>query len=276
MKLPLSIASALIIATSSFGAICETTADYWPAEYTAGDDNINVAFYGDLSLLNNCTQQQADVHAGAASKLYSIDVEIIDAAAGASLEDYNIFAINGEIAVFGMVVDDFSYDFTAEISYGDTLSFPVEISDKQIFFAGPIPIGVDYGIIGEGGLEYNANLRALALGLDVIPFVKTSVFAAAGIDAIIASVKVRGELALINDSFNTNLILAIDQETFDRAFFTAYGENEFSALDGSIDLIAEVGIDPLKESYDLELYAWKGYSIRDEAFNVESDIPFPN
>lgn len=66
------------------------------------------------------------------------------------------------------------------------------------FMLGPFPIGVTLGISGSAGLKnYWVGLRPLVAKSQVTPFVKAELFASAGIDAILVSVKPQIKITLL-------------------------------------------------------------------------------
>ncbi|NRA64780.1 MAG: hypothetical protein HRU19_09890 [Pseudobacteriovorax sp.] len=273
---PLSgiLATACLMATTGLSAAdCPSEINYWPYETTTGNDEISALFFADLHLERNCNLLRGEVHAGAVADFRGISIEAVDAIAEVALKDRRTFSVETIVTVVGMVVQEFKYEEIAEIGYSDSFDFPISMSQEEIVMVGPVPVSVEYGIVGEAGLNYDATLQIGALDVGANPYVDTSVFANGGIDVGFASVKASGEMTMVNDSFDARLNLAIDQVNFDKLVFTANATNEFEALDGRISVFAEASVAGFSREYETDLFNWDGYSRTDNAFDIEVDVP---
>ncbi|SMF48972.1 hypothetical protein [Pseudobacteriovorax antillogorgiicola] len=263
----------LMLSVGSMARPCEKASDFWPFEVKQGGENSEILFYADLYLERSCTSIMAEAKAGSTGTLYGISADLVEAKASATLQNRRAIILEGDVTVLGYVVDDFRYTEQTSISIGDRLAFPLELDDSQTFMVGPVPVAVDYGLVGEGGLNYNATLSVGAIDLDATPYVESKVFAATGLDILIAEVKAYGEVTLINDTFRNQFSLALDQVNFDKIYFDAYGWNQLNALDGRIAMTAKTKVIGFERTYNQDLVNWNGYARQDEAFRVELDYP---
>lgn len=276
MKIKIFLWTALMLSAPGYGSNlnCDVVADNWPLDYSLGDEDINVDFYADLDLLRTCNSVSGIVNVGAMGSFYELKAELVEGLASANLFDYDQFSVESELNILGMVVDELDYNFSTEVSYSDRLGFPVTLSNIQVFMVGPVPVDVEYGIFGEGGLEYYAGLAAGRLAMEAVPFVETGVFASGGVDAVIVAVELRGDLILINDSFHNELSLELDLANLNRVFFTGFGTNELSALDGKIRLLTRTGVPPFASTHENEIFAWQGYDYLTGAYDISEEIFF--
>ena len=260
-----------LISLETQASTCRSTTDQWPYEYSKSGSNSEINFMAEFSILRKCDLLSAKATAHADGQLYGINAELVDTTAAADLKNRKYFSLDTEIAILGYVVDDFHYDEITEIAYEDRLEFPIEIKDRRTFWVGPVPIGVDYGLVGEGGIDYGASLNIGALDMRANPFVNGMVFASTDIDAQIAELKVYGEVILIQDNFSNELSMVLDQVDFDDISMTVNGYNELAALDGRITMYA-YGEDKESSVFERDLIRWNGMTRSDEAYSINREF----
>jgi hypothetical protein len=146
-----------------------------------------------------------------------------------------------------------------------------------------IPIKIEAGISGEVGLTL--GMRADASGFDnqqcpkakvsglVEPYVAVNGYLEAGIDVLIASAGIRGELTIIRAStpFTTGVELALlsgtlAPENLELRIDTRLGV-KLQTLNGSIRAYAQAGFCPLCVRGEKEIVGWEGPSLDMTLFN---------
>ncbi len=140
-----------------------------------------------------------------------------------------------------------------------------------------VPIKVEAGISGEVGIKL--GFTADAVGFDneqcpkakvgglVEPYVSANGYLEAGIDVVVASAGIRGEVTIIRAStpFNAGLGVALLQgelkpENFELQVNTKLGV-KLQTLNGSIRAYAQVGFCPLCLRGEKEIIGWEGPSL---------------
>jgi hypothetical protein len=175
----------------------------------------------------------------------------------------------------GQSVYNLNQSATTSWSKSDQLSKTFDYSTKFRFMLGPIPISVQLGAQGSVGVRYFVGLSPIKASAQVIPTVNARVYAQAGIDIVVASAGVGGQLRLIDLSIRIGADLTLRQNgsglAIDEHF---YAQNELTMLSGSLYVYAEVyvprfGIPPwTKKHYEWDLWKWKGLQVKGYLFNV--------
>src|SRR5262249_12810878 len=130
------------------------------------------------------------------------------------------------------------------------------------------------GAQGTVGVRYFVGMRPLQATASVIPFVHARVYAQAGIDIVVASAGVGGQLQLMDFELR---ITASLKAGFENSKF--YLQEEFSIhseielLKGSLFIFAEVTVPNFsippwtKKHFQWDIWKWNGFKKKGYIFN---------
>lgn len=252
---------------------CQPQSKIWPYEFVKDFEQGKIEVYADLLLENSCTNVKAESKFLTTGQIFGISNDLIDATATASIEKGVAATLKGELMVLGYVVADLERTEKTVQTLKDTISVPIDLSAKRTFLVGPVPVPVEYGVIGEGGLGYEASLAMMKADLKAKPFVKSQIFARASVDAKVAVIEAAGQITLINDQLDNQVSLAIQNYDFDTIYLKASGINNFDGLKGDITIKAKADIMGKPNGYRKELVSWNGFSQEDQLYLVDLAIP---
>ena len=255
------------------GKDCRVSSDLWPYDYKKEAKNADILVYADLYLERSCERIMAEAKAGSTATIYGISADVVEAIASAQLNDKRTMLVDGDLTVAGYVVGDFEHSVKTSIEFGDRFSFPIDLNDSKTFLVGPIPVKVQYGMVGEAGMDYLAELSAGAIQLGTDPFVDTNVYVNSKVDVAVAKVEATGKLILVNDQMNNQITLELDQVDFDRIYVDAIGQNDVRALEGSVTINAFADIMGNQRDYSKNLFSWNGFERQDQMFRVDLEYP---
>lgn len=265
--------ATLLLSANAMSRTCKTTSDFWPYEVKKEMENADILFYADLYLERSCEEILAEAKAGSNGTLYDMSAELVEAKAIATLKGKEEVTVKGDVIAMGYSLGDFNHTQSTALKVADKMSYPLEINDKKYFMVGPVPVKVQYGLIGEAGLDYQATLDLGSAILDANPYVDSKVFATAGVDVKIARVDATGDVILIKDTMTNHIALELDQVDFETITLDALGYNKVDALRGQIT--ASAVSDTFGMEHTRELVSWNGFTREDQAFRVELDYPTP-
>ncbi|MFW7379798.1 MAG: hypothetical protein ACOH5I_13380 [Oligoflexus sp.] len=267
-----TLGSGLLCASALTANPCESKLDQWPYAVDFGGQDANIFFEAGLEVNRDCRDLGTRGYAAAGAGLLGLEALLIESDANLGLIDRRHFELHAGIAILGFVVDSYHYETVAELQWQDQVQFPIDLSSKELIMVGPVPVNVTYGVEGEAGVRYGANIAFLEADLEVDPFLDSAVYAQAGVDVGFAAVKATGRVKLLDDQLRTKLWVSMDQVNFDKVDLVASGDNDLSALDGAIELYAGAKIGGFDRSYSDDLFRWDGYVRNDRLFDVQESI----
>lgn len=166
-------------------------------------------------------------------------------------------------------------------------SQPVNYSFPKIRFqVGPVPMSVEFGVRGEGGIRYSLGLQPGTVIGGVIPFAHSEAWARANaIDFEITSAGAEGKIVLVNDDLDLKAIAQLqftpapDLKPYVVLDYSAY--NTMESLSGEVKLFACAWV--LKWSWTKGLYwdekcyyeplvDWVGFKQTDYLFRQTEEI----
>jgi hypothetical protein len=102
--------------------------------------------------------------------------------------------------VYGKDVTDPSFEYT------DTPFQAVKsVEHRAIVFAGPVPIELKAGVMGELGFDLTFRMDTASATLEGKPYFAITGYASAGVNLVVASVAVRGDLELLRDELTASM-----------------------------------------------------------------------
>jgi len=159
----------------------------------------------------------------------------------------------------------------------------VDISKKiPVFSLGPFSINAKVGARGSAGFTYLVCLRPLAVSARLSPYIKTSVYAEASVDAYIAEAGVGCNLTLLNDHLGLLGEASLNIENPENIYvdlkYSAY--NELSMLAGKFYIFVEVGYpcishwlpDWCTDRWTWTIWDWDGIVCKGYLFNESEKI----
>jgi hypothetical protein len=172
------------------------------------------------------------------------------------------------VSVVGKTIFNKDYPAKTNYSISDTKSTSVDKSVSFHFMLGPIPLSVKLGAQGTVGVRYFVGLRPLYAEAQFIPFANARAYAQAGIDIVVASGGVGGQLKLLDVEFRIGgkMVVNFDPSKGASLEEQAYVWSKIDMLSGSLYVYAEVyvprlGLPPWKKNhYEWDLWKWKGFS----------------
>lgn len=265
-------AGILCFSSAALANPCERKVDFWPKTINFGDNTARIFFDSALEIARDCQLFSARGFAAAGGGLFGVEGLFIESTADISIYERRDLEFNSGIAVLGYVVDTYQYQNTVDLNWQDRLQFPIDISDKQLLWVGPVPVNVTYGVEADVGVQYDVTMAFLEANFAVDPFVQSSVYARAGVDVGLASVYASGRIQLLDDQLQSNLWLSMDQVNFDRIDVVASGDNSLEALKGGIEIHASAGLGVWEKNYTEELFSWNGYARTDRLYDVQESF----
>jgi hypothetical protein len=230
-----------------------------------------------LELKGDKTAVTALGEANAGGWLVNHDIKILQGQASVRAPEKGQSTARLNIKVMGNTVFNLDKSMQTEWHKSDVLQKTFDYPTKFHFMLGPIPVSVTMGAQGTVGLRYFIGMRPLQATAQVTPFVHARAYAQAGIDIIVASAGVGGQLRLMDFELRITASLKAGIENS-----KVYLEEELSMysdvtlLSGSLYLYASVtvprfGIPPWKKKeYHWDIWKWQGFKKKGYIFNYHN------
>lgn len=152
--------------------------------------------------------------------------------------------------------DDKRFDTRKEVSYR--------------FSIGPIPCKATIGFVGAAGIKYGYEVVPIALSVFVVPYVDTKAYAQVGVDFVILSGGVGGEVTLLNDTLTLQGSFAVSFEDEPSLVLELTGKNSVNCLSGRLYAYAKIDLWLFSKSYDHTLFDWTGYKKEADLFKFRT------
>jgi hypothetical protein len=189
--------------------------------------------------------------------------------------------VNANLGVFVLGQDVYSLNKTANAHWGidQKISKGIDFSTSIPIPVGPFDINVTIGAQGSAGFDFSLNLYPMNVSASAGPFVKSSVYAQAGLNIVVAEAGVGVQMTLVNASLNLGENAGIGW-LFD--FYVSqelYADASLDMLDGSVYVYAKVyypcfGIPPWCSSqWNANLFSWNGFHYNSVLFDDKTITP---
>jgi hypothetical protein len=152
----------------------------------------------------------------------------------------------------------------------DEKRFDVRQEADYRFAIGPIPCKGTIGFVGAAGIKYGFDIVPIQISAFAVPFVASKVFAQVGVDLVVVSGGVGGELTLINDDVTLQGGASLTFDDDPTLTLELTGKNTIEALSGKLYAFAKVGVWPLDWEGRFTFYEWKGYKKDSDLFKFRT------
>lgn len=180
---------------------------------------------------------------------------------------------SSELSVLGMVVDRQQIQGGNRLHTSGSSRHPFEFSDEYSTFVGPIPVTLEYGVIGEAGLQWDGEMQGLSAELQASPSIEAAAYVTGGVAMkSVVEIEAGGSLNLIDDVLTSQAGIRVDGLGSDEPMLSVNAaiDNEMTALDGHlfgrVELLS-------KEVYHSEFYRWDGVVQQGNLVDENLDIP---
>ena len=221
----------------------------------------------------------AEAHAG--GYIYHIGGDVLRLT-GSAGGDASNNTVNASFGAFVLGQSVYSVNQTANTYWGldNTISKSVDFSASTIVPLGPINLALTIGAQGTAGVDFSLDLYATHLVGTVSPFVNTSVFAQAGVNAIVVEAGVGVNMVLENANLNLSESAGIGW------FYGYYVASDLYA-DANLNMLGGNVYAYVKYSYpctdwrkdfwcttqdNANLYSWNGLQYNSVLFNDQSGM----
>jgi hypothetical protein len=162
-----------------------------------------------------------------------------------------------------------------EVSH--SMTQPVQWSKEYPFVVAGVPMGVEFGVRGESGVQWYFGLAPLSVTGVVTPFVHTEAFAQVSyVDVDIAKAGVEGVVTLLRDDFvilgYAQLQLDAQQKPYIYQEYLAH--NQMNALDGKLRLYSCVTVPNWPDVWNThdectyeKIWDWTGFKQSHDLFH---------
>ncbi len=224
------------------------------------------------------SRDAVDVLGEAAAGGYLVNhrLELLKARAAVRVPDKGASSARLNVYVMGHSVYNLNKSVSTSWSKSDEISKSFDYSTKFNFMLGPIPMSVRFGAQGSAGVRYFVGIRPLEATAQIVPNARARAYAQAGIDIVIASAGVGGQLRLIDLTLRIGADVGVNHDS--RGLYVHehfYALSELEMLSGSLYVYAEVtvpriGLPPwTKKHYEWDLWKWKGLKTKGYVFNID-------
>ena len=181
------------------------------------------------------------------------------------------------VSVLGNSVYDKNLSAATSQSWSNQFSKSFDYATKFHFSLGPIPCSVKLGAQGSAGVRYFIGVRPAHATAQVIPNAHARAYAQFGVDIVIASAGVGGQLRLIDFELRLGGDLGVNFDN-SRAYVDEhfYAQYDLTMLSGSLYVFAEVYVPAFdippwhKKHYQWDLWKWAGFKKKGYLFNVSN------
>lgn len=166
-----------------------------------------------------------------------------------------------------------------------TTTPPIRLGGDEFDFwiwVGPVPLHVVFGFSVSAGLDYKfaanpgnncssmegpSNFKLVSA---IEPFIRADAYADASIDVVVAAAGVRLDLLLLR--LGIPLSANVDHSSGNQWRFSNGGRVTIDMLSGRLTAYAEVGVAPLEESWEAEIFGWDGFHANVASWGLEKTI----
>ena len=203
--------------------------------------------------------------------------EALGAEANADIGDTHIAGLSVNVRVVGKSV--FSKNWSKNWTDGpfqehDEKSFDTRKEVSYRFAIGPFPCKGTVGFIGQAGIKYGFDIVPIQISAFAVPFAATKAFAQVGVDIVVASAGVGGDLTLINDDVTLQGGVSLTFEDDPTLTLELTGKNKIEALSGKLYAFAKVGLCGLSshlcKEWRFTIFSWPGYKNDADLFKFRT------
>jgi hypothetical protein len=239
---------------------------------TGNKDNLWVQVQSNFRMDANTTSIKATANGivnGAVLGLW--DGEILGAQATSDVGNTHIGSLGINIRAGGKSVfaKNWSKSFSP-LQVHEERRFDVREEVSYRFAIGPFPCKGTIGFVGTAGLRYGFDVVPIQISAFAVPYVATKAFAQVGVDIVVASAGVGGELTLINDDVTLQGAASLSFEDDPTLSLELTGKNTIEALSGKLYAFAKVGVWPFDKEWRFTIYEWTGYKRDADMFKFRT------
>jgi hypothetical protein len=206
---------------------------------------------------------------GAVLGLWEGEIFGASAIANVTGEDDKLADFTVKVNVVGNTVFNKTWDKKV-IEVTDNREFDVRKESSIRFAIGPIPCKGTVGFIGAAGIEFGYTVIPIQILASTVPYVDTKLYAQLGVDIIIASAGVAGEVTLINDHMTFSASASVTFEDQPSLVLEMSGKNSVDCLSGTLYAYAKIRILFIKKTIRHVFYKWTGYKKDSDLFNFRT------
>jgi hypothetical protein len=190
--------------------------------------------------------------------------------------------VSANLGVFVLGQDIYSVNKTTNAEWGsqDSISKGVDFSTSIPIPVGPFDIDVTIGAQGSVGLQYSLAVFPNSVNLSGGPFVHTSVYAQAGLNAVVAEAGVGVSLALVKWDMNLGTDAGYGWLFDFYVYDDIYADSDLNLLGGDVYVYAKVFypcFDPwpdiCSKEWDTNVWSWNGVQFNSVLFDVKNIVP---
>jgi hypothetical protein len=183
--------------------------------------------------------------------------------------------VTANLGVFVLGQNVYSLNQTQNAHWGidQNISKGIDFSTSIPIPVGPFDINVTIGAQGSAGFNFSLDLYPMNVSASAGPFVKSSVYAQAGLNVIVAEAGVGVNMTLVNASLSLSENAGVGWLF---GFFVSselYADANLDMLDGSVYVYAKIyypcfGIPPWCSSqWNANLFSWSGIKFNSVLFD---------
>ncbi|GEM_PF-680850 len=145
---------------------------------------------------------------------------------------------------------------------------------QYYFTIGPVPVSIKAGLNGKAVVVFNGLLSALrGVEAKIGPSLSLSAFMEAGVDAVVASAVMKGNLTIISGgvplSGSLNYVPSSSPTNLDTIGYGAHGSVSLELLKGSLSLKVEIDYLIDTKTIEVELINSEGFDYKIGLFNIQ-------
>jgi len=156
------------------------------------------------------------------------------------------------------------------IKESDEKRFDARKEVSYRFSIGPIPCKGTVGVVGAAGIKYGYEVVPIALSVFVVPFVDTKAYAQVGVDIVVASAGIGGEVTLINDVLTLQGSFAVSFDDEPSLVLELTGKNSVNCLSGRLYAYARIDFWLGHKTYEHTFFDWTGYKKESDLFKFRT------
>lgn len=251
---------------------CATFAErIYPWSQNLGDGNFGVFIEADSHAIANCQGVEVGAHARADATVFEESVSLLDASITASAGKKDI-SFYSKLLVLGYEVGKNSMSTKAFLQASGRPSYNIDKNEHWDGSIGPVPVTINYGIIGEAHLGWHVTANILEAKIDARPSVDVDAVISGGIgSSSVVALEVGGKMKVLQDDFVAEMGANISGEDHAPEFVTnANIENDMVALSGLLEGQATVASNKI---FEKEFFRWEGIDLSESIYKEEKHFP---
>lgn len=159
---------------------------------------------------------------------------------------------------------------TGVVRIGDEKRFDAHPEWSFRFSIGPVPCKGTIGFMGAVGVKYGFEIVPIQISAYAVPFASTKVFAQVGVDIVVASAGVGGQLVLIEDSLTLQGSFAVTFEEQPSLVLELSGKDTLNCLSGSLYAFVAVDFWLVSWKGKFDIFKWDGFKTDVDIFKFRT------